>query len=76
MSGDADSDLWSQSPEYRRRYFALKERACNIEERDEALKEIRNMRIHDADYEFSSEVYLSDAVIPKGGILQAIRDVS
>lgn len=76
MTKANDPDDWSQSPEYRRRYFALKERACNTEERDEALKELRDMRIYEADYEFNPEVYRTDALIPKGGILKAIRDAS
>lgn len=77
MTDHEDSQLKDQSIQYRRKYFALRNRACeSIEDRDEILKEMQDMRIHEANYDFDPETYRTDALIPKGGILQAIRDAS
>jgi len=68
------SELSELSPRLRRKYFALKEKSFNIETRDEALEEIRELFIHEAGYEFDPETFMADRLIPKGQILKAIRD--
>jgi hypothetical protein len=45
-----------------------------LDERNSILKEIRENEIKDCDYDFDPEEYSVDRKIPKGGILQALRD--
>lgn len=64
------------SSSVRLRHCQLRKRAGDLSVRDESFQAIHDLLVHGTEYEFNPEVYLSDAAIPKGGILQAIRDVS
>lgn len=74
MNSHENNPLKDQSIQLRRKYHALKERACNLDERDQALKEMRDLLIYEARYEFDPETFMTDRLIPKGGILKAIQD--
>jgi hypothetical protein len=47
-----------------------------LKERDSAFINDRYKRIHIDDYEFDPFTFITDRKIPKGQILQAIRDSS
>jgi hypothetical protein len=61
---------------FRSKYSRLRREAGEMSVRDKRFDQIRELFIHDVDYEFDTEKYQVDARIPKGGILKAIRDVS
>lgn len=58
----------------RRKYYYLRNKAANLSFRDQAFNEMRHLIIHEASYEFDPDKFLVDRKIPKGGILQALRD--
>ena len=58
----------------RRRYFQLRVDACDLSVRDEKFSEIHNLFTREAQYEFDPETFMTDRLIPKGGILKAIQD--
>lgn len=65
----------THSDSIRHKYFQLRTDAGDLSVRDKNFRAIHDLLIHNTGYEFDPKTYLSDAVIPKGGILQAIRDV-
>lgn len=66
--------IWKISHNLRCRYHSLRDEACDIEKRNERLSEIRDLFIFDADYDFDPARFLTDAKIPKGQILQKLRE--
>lgn len=75
MSNESTQNhIWNISYKLRRRYHSLRNEACDIQKRDESFSEIRNLFIFDADYDFEPAQFLADAKIPKGQILQKLRE--
>ena len=58
----------------RRKYFALRKKAGEIENRDFAFKQMRDVIIYQASYDFEPETFMTDRKIPKGQILQKLRE--
>jgi predicted glycosyltransferase len=62
------------SQDAKEKYAYYQRLAGDIEQRDFALKKMREIIIHDTSYAFNPDIYEVDRKIPKGGILDAIRD--
>jgi hypothetical protein len=62
------------TPELKKKYAYYKMLAGDLDKRDWAFQKMREIVIHEAHYDFNPEKHSIDAKIPKGGILDAIRD--
>jgi hypothetical protein len=69
-----ENEIWRISYKLRRRYHSLRDEACDIQKRSESLSQIRELFIFDIDYDFDPAQFLTDAKIPKGQILQKLRE--
>ncbi|MFZ9326498.1 MAG: hypothetical protein ACO24H_03425 [Polynucleobacter sp.] len=69
-------DLFAGSHSLRAKYFALRKKAGEIENRDFAFKQMRDVIIYQARYDFDPETFMADRKIAKGQILQKLRENS
>lgn len=74
MSKDLEHDPIYLSSELRRKYAYYRYLAGDLDKRDWVFKKMRDIIVYESQYNFNPDIYEIDAKIPKGGILDAIRD--
>lgn len=74
MSKDLEHDPIYLSPELRKKYAYYKHLAGDLDKRDWAFEKMRDIIVYESQRNFNPDIHLIDAKIPKGGILDAIRD--
>jgi hypothetical protein len=74
MSKDLEHDPIYLSSELRRKYAYYRYLAGDLDKRDWAFKKMRDIVVCESQYDFNPDIHEIDAKIPKGGILDAIRD--
>lgn len=72
VTGAEDSFIKEHS--LRAKYFSLRNKAADLDSRTDAFNQMSKILIHETNYEFDPDKFLVDRKIPKGGILQALRD--
>lgn len=74
MSKDLEHDPIYLSSELRRKYAYYRYLASDLDKRDWAFKKMRDIVVYESQYDFNPDIHEIDAKIPKGRILDAIRD--